>query len=103
MKIRADTKKRKRRSKIADSSDEEDEGNKLSHDMEQNTISSQPQAREEKTMMKKVKVEEPAIEKDIPDDAASNEDEDEEIEQAKREEEEADRELKEDKAVAKQL
>lgn len=93
--------KRKRRSKIADSSDEDDEATELSHDLEKNTIESQSSQVEAVPATKKVKVEDNI--KEETEDASVASDEDEEIEQAKREEEEADREMKEDKAVAKKL
>ncbi|KAG2182721.1 hypothetical protein INT44_005701 [Umbelopsis vinacea] len=93
--------KRKRRSKIAESSDEDEETTGLSHDLEKNTIDSQSSQVEAALATKKVKVEESVEENTEVASVAS--DEDEEIEQAKREEEEADREMKEDKAVAKKL
>jgi hypothetical protein len=69
--------------------------------LEKNTIDSQSSQVQAVSATKKVKVEDSVEENTEGASVAS--DEDEEIEQAKKEEEEADREMKEDKAVAKKL
>jgi hypothetical protein len=102
-------KKRKRRNRVVDSSEDDetdDEAKSLSHNMEHSKISSQTKV-ETTTPIKKQKLEkaksEDVEEYNEPDDIASDGDEDQEIQQAKEEEEADERQKKEDKAVAKKL